>query len=98
MSARGAAESNVLRPSTVLMSATTPLMLVPVACLISATDASILSLVNPFITTETPSLASASAHALPKPRDEAQTIAVRSLIPKSMFRFPLLALCRLHET
>ncbi|MCC7485146.1 MAG: hypothetical protein IT529_09145 [Burkholderiales bacterium] len=37
------------------------------------------------MTTEQPSGASAAAHALPSPRDEAHTIALRSWIPRSIF-------------
>src|SRR5688500_2626696 len=37
------------------------------------------------MTTEQPSRASAVAHALPRPRDEAHTIALRPWIPRSIF-------------
>src|SRR5579862_8791832 len=84
MSGTGHAASKALRPASVLMSAftvvTVPLVLARISAAASASGPSL----RPLIHTATPSRARAVAQALPSPFDEAQTIAFRPLMPRSI--------------
>jgi hypothetical protein len=85
MSASEQAAISAARPSSVLMSARIGITFAPVASRISVAARSRRSGSSPLMTTEQHSRASAVAHALPRPRDEAHTIVLRSLIPRSIF-------------
>ena len=84
MSASGHAAIRRSRPSSVVMSALTVTGRRPVACSIRSAAPSKASWFRPLTKTRAPSRASDVAQASPKPRDEAQTMAERSLIPRSM--------------
>ena len=84
ISGSGQAVRRASRPSSVVTSALTAITDAPVCERISlAVSASRLGS-RPLTTTMHPSRASESAHALPRPLDEAQTIALRPLTPKSI--------------
>src|SRR5262249_32485273 len=74
------------RLAGVATSPTTAVTLAPVACRSSAAVASSVLPSRPLTTTSQPACASAKAQARPSPRLEAQTIALRPEIPRSMGR------------
>src|SRR5258708_2026538 len=84
MSGSGHAAMSVARPASVLISATTGVTRAPVALAISDTASSRAPALRALMNTEQPSRASAVAQALPSPLEEAQTIALRPLMPRSM--------------
>src|SRR5437867_3944622 len=84
MSGAGHAASGAARPASVVTSPATAVTRTPVASRISFAAASSTSFVRAIIVMFTPSRASDMAHAFPSPRLEAQTIAFRPLIPRSI--------------
>src|SRR5947208_3029094 len=84
MSGAGHAASSAARPASVVTSPATAVTRTPVASRISFAAASSTSFVRAIIVMFTPSRASDMAHAFPSPRLEAQTIAFRPLIPRSI--------------
>src|SRR5206468_8893769 len=76
--------SSAARPASVVTSPATAVTRTPVASRISFAAASSTSFVRAIIVMFTPSRASDMAHAFPSPRLEAQTIAFRPLIPRSI--------------
>src|SRR6185437_7677841 len=84
MSGSGQAASSAFWPSGAATSAVTGMILAPVALAISAAAASSFLASRPLITTSQPASASARAQALPSPRLDAQTMALRPAIPRSM--------------
>ena len=88
MSGAGQAASSLARPSGVVTSQAMAVTLAPVSLRISSAVASSASAPRAEITSSTPSPASARAQPLPRPLLEAQTIALRPLMPISMDQFP----------
>ena len=86
MSGSGHAARTCLRPSSVVTSTATAVTFTPYFFLISSAVASSSDLVRALITRSTPSPASAMAQPLPSPLLAAQTIALRPLMPMSIFR------------
>src|SRR3989449_3202837 len=84
MSGAGPAASRAARPASVVTSPATAVTRAPVASRISFAAASSTSFVRAIMVMFTPSRASDMAHAFPSPRLEAQTIAFRPLIPRSI--------------
>src|SRR6185312_2340888 len=84
MSGSGQAASSLAWPSGVERSAATAVTLTPVALAISCAVASRRAESRPLTTTSQPASASARAQALPSPRLDAQTMALRPAIPRSM--------------
>src|SRR2546430_8037141 len=84
MSGAGHAVSSAARPASVVTSPATAVTRTPVASRISFAAASSTSFVRAIIVMFTPSRASDMAHPFPSPRLEAQTIAFRPLIPRSI--------------
>ena len=84
MSGVGQALSSLARPDSVVMSATMADTLAPVLAAISSFVASNLAASRPLMTILHPSAASARAHALPKPWEDAITTALRPRIPRSI--------------
>src|SRR5947209_12024118 len=89
MSGWGQAARSAARPSVVPTSAATVLTLAPVSRTISLAAASSARSSRPFITTSQPASASAVAQAFPRPLLEAQTTALRPLMPRSMSPSPI---------
>src|SRR5262245_24871525 len=84
MSGSGQAANSAAWPSGVATSARTGVILAPVALPSSAAVVSSLAASSPLITTSQPACASACAQARPSPRLDAQTMALRPAIPRSM--------------
>src|SRR5690242_20782261 len=84
MSGSGQAASSLAWPSGVERSAATAVTLTPVALAISCAVASRRAESRPLITTSQPASAKARAQALPSPRLDAQTMALRPAIPRFM--------------
>ena len=88
ISGSGQAANRAFWPSGEATSAATGIILAPVAWRSSAAVAARRSRSRPLITTSQPACASALAQARPSPRLEAQTIALRPAIPRSMPKLP----------
>src|SRR2546430_2611082 len=84
MSGAGHAVSSAARPASVVTSPATAVTRTPVASRISFAAASRASFVRAISVRLTPSRASDMAHALPSPRLDAQTIAFRPRMPRSI--------------
>src|SRR6478609_10385397 len=84
MSGSGQARSSAAWPSAVATSACTAVTLAPVAWRSSAAVCSSALPSRPLMITSQPASASARAQARPSPRLEAQTMALRPAIPRSM--------------
>src|SRR6059036_3944853 len=84
MSGAGHAVSSAARPASVVTSPATAVTRTPVASRISFAAASSASFVRAISVRLTPSRASDTAHALPSPRLDAQTIAFRPRMPRSI--------------
>src|SRR5690606_6905834 len=91
MSGAGHAAIRAARPSSAFRSPRTTSGLCPVVVSTSAAVRFNCSASRPLINTRQPSCANASAQALPRPRDEAQIIALRPAIPKSITLLPVIA-------
>src|SRR5208282_6175477 len=96
MSGSGQASNSAFCPSGEATSAATGIMLAPVAWRSSAAVAARRSGSRPLITTSQPACASAVAQARPSPRLDAQTMALRPAIPRSMPNLPKYFLSRLR--
>ena len=93
MSGSGAAANSAACPSGVATSAATAVTLAPVMALISSAVACTTAASRPLTMTWHPACASAVAQARPSPRLDAQTMAVRPAIPRSI-ALPLVAIDR----
>src|SRR5208283_2548947 len=96
MSGSGQAANSAFCPSAEATSAATGIIVAPVAWRSSAAVAARRSRSRPLITTSQPACASAVAQARPSPRLEAQTMALRPAIPRSMPHLPKYFLPRLR--
>src|SRR5580704_2028343 len=88
MSGSGQAANSAFWPSGEATSAATAMILAPVALRSSAAVASSCSLLRPLMTTSQPASASRWAQPRPRPLLDAQTMALRPAIPRSMPSHP----------